>query len=622
MTARRDARRDMRVAIVGAGVMAEAMIAGLLADKAVAPIPAGRLASAPRPTRPARRAARDHRGDPQRARRSPGADIVVLAVKPQMLRSVMREVGPALAKGQVVLSIVAGATLRTLTTGLDHAAVVRAMPNTPSQIRRGITVWTASSACTARQRELAPIGPARHRLREGGRRRDVRGHGHRPVGNGADLPVRGDGGAHRRRRAHGLPARAGARPGGRDADRLRRVRRRSRSCTPPSCGTPSPRRAAPAPRRSTSWRRGAFALSCRTRCGPRTAAPWSSASASRRRRQLARTGRRVQVVRSGRCSPSSWPEASARGSGRSRAAGSPKQLLALTGDTSLLQQTVARLGPLLKPHDIYVITSQAHVRATQEQLPQLPADNVFGEPLARSTAVAAGAGDRAWRAASPTRSPWCCRPTTTSPTRRRSPRRMREAVTRRRARLPGHAGRGAVPRRHRLRLHQGRRAACTRRSTTALVERFVEKPDADDAAKFLDEGGYLWNAGIFVWRVYAFRQALERFQPELAAALDRGGGAAPDPGLDERGARPAGADPGHPDRRRHRRAGGRRGPGGGGAAGGGLERHRLMVGPAGGPLAARAATAWSPRASTWTAARSASWCTAATGWWSPWAWRT
>jgi mannose-1-phosphate guanylyltransferase len=69
--------------------------------------------------------------------------------------------------------------------------------------------------------------------------------------------------------------------------------------------------------------------------------------------------------------------------------GMPKQLLALTGDTSLLQQTVARLDPLLRPHDIYVITSQAHVRATQDQLPQLPADNVLGEPLARSTAVAA-----------------------------------------------------------------------------------------------------------------------------------------------------------------------------------------------------------------------------------------
>ena len=154
MTARREARRDMRVAIVGAGVMAEAMIAGLLADKAVA---TSRLvASHPRRDRRDLLAARHGITVVTRnAEAVPGADIVVLAVKPQMLRSVMREVGPALEKGQVVLSIVAGATLRTLTTGLDHAAVIRAMPNTPSQIRRGITVWTASSACTARQREQA-----------------------------------------------------------------------------------------------------------------------------------------------------------------------------------------------------------------------------------------------------------------------------------------------------------------------------------------------------------------------------------------------------------------------------------------------------------------------------------
>jgi pyrroline-5-carboxylate reductase len=152
--ARRDARRDMRVAIVGAGVMAGAMIAGLLADRAVA---ASRLIAS-HPRRDRRDLLAKRHGITMVTRNAeavPGADIVVLAVKPQMLRSVMREVGPALEKGQVVLSIVAGATLRTLTTGLDHAAVVRAMPNTPSQIRRGITVWTASSACTARQRELA-----------------------------------------------------------------------------------------------------------------------------------------------------------------------------------------------------------------------------------------------------------------------------------------------------------------------------------------------------------------------------------------------------------------------------------------------------------------------------------
>jgi pyrroline-5-carboxylate reductase len=148
------AKRDMRVAIVGAGVMAEAMIAGLLADRAV---PASRLVAS-HPRRERRELLTERHGirvAAGNAESVDGADIVVLAVKPQMLGSVMREVGPALAKGQVVLSIVAGATVRTLATGLAHAAVVRAMPNTPSQIRRGITVWTASSACTGRQRDLA-----------------------------------------------------------------------------------------------------------------------------------------------------------------------------------------------------------------------------------------------------------------------------------------------------------------------------------------------------------------------------------------------------------------------------------------------------------------------------------
>jgi pyrroline-5-carboxylate reductase len=146
-------RRQMRVGIVGAGVMAEAMISGLLADRVP---PEQLLASHPRRDR--REALVDRHGIGVVARNADAvaeAEIVVLAVKPQMLAAVMREVGPALRDGQVVLSIVAGATLRTLSAGLGHAAVVRAMPNTPAQIRRGIAVWAAAPACSAAQRDLA-----------------------------------------------------------------------------------------------------------------------------------------------------------------------------------------------------------------------------------------------------------------------------------------------------------------------------------------------------------------------------------------------------------------------------------------------------------------------------------
>jgi len=197
----------------------------------------------------------------------------------------------------------------------------------------------------------------------------------------------------------------------------------------------------------------------------------------------------------------------------------PKQLLALTGDTSLLQQTVARIGTLLKPHDIYVITSRAHVRVTQAQLPQLPADNVLGEPLARSTAVAAGLA--------------------TVLARRESDEiaivlpadhfvadeaafaeALREAA---RAAERGYlVALGIVPTNPATAYGYIKAAAPLHAaSRTALVERFVEKPDAQRAAGFLEEGDHYWNAGIFVWRTYAFRQAVERFQPKLSSALAR-----------------------------------------------------------------------------------------------------
>jgi pyrroline-5-carboxylate reductase len=144
----------MRVGIIGAGVMAEAMISGLLADRAVQ----AETLVASHPRRERREALAERHGIRSVAGNRDAladAEVVVLAVKPQMLGRVMRELRGRLAADQVVVSIVAGATIRTLVDGLQHAAVVRAMPNTPSQIRRGISVWSASDACTARQRDLA-----------------------------------------------------------------------------------------------------------------------------------------------------------------------------------------------------------------------------------------------------------------------------------------------------------------------------------------------------------------------------------------------------------------------------------------------------------------------------------
>ena len=197
----------------------------------------------------------------------------------------------------------------------------------------------------------------------------------------------------------------------------------------------------------------------------------------------------------------------------------PKQLLALTGDTSLLQQSVARLGTLLKPHDIYVITSQAHVRATQDQLPQLPAENVLGEPLARSTAVAAGLATVLARRESDEvaivlpADHFVADESAFADALREAARAAERGYLVTLGVVPTHPATGYGYIKAAAPLHAS--------SPTALVERFVEKPDAKKAAAFLEEGSHFWNAGIFVWRVYALRQAIERFQPKLASALER-----------------------------------------------------------------------------------------------------
>jgi len=142
------------IATVGSGVMAEAMVAGLLRGALVEPNQV--VASHPRAER------RDHLAREYGIRvvagnveAVDGADVVLFAIKPQMLGKVGREIGPHLRRGQLVLSVIAGATTAALTGTLGHDQVIRAMPNTPARLGKGVTVWYATPETTAEQREQA-----------------------------------------------------------------------------------------------------------------------------------------------------------------------------------------------------------------------------------------------------------------------------------------------------------------------------------------------------------------------------------------------------------------------------------------------------------------------------------
>ena len=139
------------IAFIGSGIMAEAMIKGLLRQGLVAPEQI--VASGPRPERGQdlfdRYAVRTTTDNVQAVA---GADIVVLSTKPQVLSRVLEELGGQVSSKALVLSIVAGAKMKTIQQMLDVETVGRVMPNTPAQIGLGISVWAATPATTEAQK--------------------------------------------------------------------------------------------------------------------------------------------------------------------------------------------------------------------------------------------------------------------------------------------------------------------------------------------------------------------------------------------------------------------------------------------------------------------------------------
>lgn len=195
----------------------------------------------------------------------------------------------------------------------------------------------------------------------------------------------------------------------------------------------------------------------------------------------------------------------------------PKQFLSLASASPLLADTARRLSGLAPPKNVLVVCGRAHARSVRRILPKLPAANIVVEPVARNTAAAIGLA--------------------ALHVERRDPQGILLV-------LPAdHAVRDAAA----LRLCLGSAARIAElgylvtvgiRPTrpeigfgyiqmgdplaagSRKVKRFVEKPDRETAEQYLRSGEFLWNGGIFVFRVDAIREAFRRYMPELSQTLD------------------------------------------------------------------------------------------------------
>ena len=204
----------------------------------------------------------------------------------------------------------------------------------------------------------------------------------------------------------------------------------------------------------------------------------------------------------------------------------PKQLLNIVGRKTMLEQTYERLTPLFPHSLIWIVTHGEQARAVGRQLRQVPSRHILTEPVGRNTAAAIGLaavhllnqekGGDALMAVLP------------ADHFIGKPARYRQIV---RAALKAAAQPGALvvlgipPTRPETGYGYIERASRDKNQSAgghpSAVRRFTEKPSLELARKYLASGRYLWNAGMFFWRVSTLLESLERYLPKTHASLMR-----------------------------------------------------------------------------------------------------
>jgi mannose-1-phosphate guanylyltransferase len=202
----------------------------------------------------------------------------------------------------------------------------------------------------------------------------------------------------------------------------------------------------------------------------------------------------------------------------------PKQFLSFAGDRTLLQETVDRIAAQVPPERTWVLTGAAYVSATVEQLPELPASHVIGEPCRRDTAPCVGLG-AALIARDDPDATIIVMPADHVIEPVQEFRRAVHAAEQFAADHPDSLLTFGIPPTFPstgygyIRLGAG--AGKRQDVSASTVTEFKEKPDAETAERYVASGEYLWNSGIFVWKPGAILGELKARRPDIHAAAMR-----------------------------------------------------------------------------------------------------
>lgn len=200
----------------------------------------------------------------------------------------------------------------------------------------------------------------------------------------------------------------------------------------------------------------------------------------------------------------------------------PKQFLNLFGKRTMLQQTVGRVLPLVPEERILVITSAEHVCLASEQLRDIPAANIIGEPVSRGTAPCVALAAFAIQKRD-LQAVMVVLPADHIISDAEMFRRLLKQAIAIAAQGTHLVTFGIDPSRpetgygyiHAPSAWSGGKSCVQEPSVLLEVKRFTEKPDRDTAERFMREGTYYWNSGMFVWRVTTILEEIQAFMPEL-----------------------------------------------------------------------------------------------------------
>lgn len=226
------------------------------------------------------------------------------------------------------------------------------------------------------------------------------------------------------------------------------------------------------------------------------------------------TTNRYAVIMSGGRGERFWPLSTIR---------KPKQLLSLVGGKPLLAAAVDRLEGFIPKDRIFIVTSRELVEPTREIMPDFPAEQIVGEPCRRDTAAAVALGS----ALVAMRDPEAAFCVLTADHVIPDPDRFQVSLARcfelaeaddtlvTMGIAPSFASTGFGY------IEAGDALAGAKGAVPAFkAVRFVEKPDAATAARYVESGRFYWNSGMFVWKTSSIRKAFKLFRPPLEALCE------------------------------------------------------------------------------------------------------